>query len=145
MCSESPSSSFANCLVIAADTIVVVDDIDRGESLLGKPADRDSAILMLGQLSGKTHRVVTAVCVTDGQRSELAVSQTLVSFRSLGKEEILAYWDSGEPADKAGSYAIQGLAAIFIERIDGSYSGVMGLPLAETADLLSRFGIDLLL
>jgi septum formation protein len=130
-------------LVLAADTIVVLDD-ETGEILLGKPQDRADAMAMLARLSAKTHRVVSAVCITDGQRYEQALSQTAVSFRPISEAEIAAYWATGEPADKAGSYGIQGMAAIFIARIDGSYSGVMGLPLCETAALLQRFGIDLL-
>lgn len=129
--------------VLAADTIVVLDE-SAGEVLLGKPANRDEALAMLARLSANTHRVLTAVCLFDGVRSELLLSQTSVRFRALGAAEIAAYWQTGEPADKAGSYAIQGLAAVFIEHIEGSYSGVMGLPLCETGRLLERFGIDLL-
>lgn len=137
------SSTDDKCLVLGADTIVVLDN-DGGEILLGKPENRERGLAMLKQLSGVTHRVLTAVCITDGQRSETLLSETRVTFRVLNDAEILAYWNSGEPADKAGGYGIQGLAAAFIERIEGSYSGVMGLPLCETAILLQRFGLSVL-
>jgi septum formation protein len=104
---------------------------------------------MLERLSGRKHRVLSAVAVVGkdnlGQdRAEVRVSQSWVHFRAITEEERLAYWQTGEPADKAGAYGIQGLAAVFIERLEGSYSGVMGLPLFETGELLSRFGIKLL-
>jgi septum formation protein len=129
--------------VLAADTIVVIDIGDE-EILLGKPKDRQDAISMLSRLSGRAHRVLTAICMTHGERCEQALSQTQVHFRQLTNDEIAAYWNSGEPADKAGSYGIQGKAALFIEQIEGSYSGVMGLPLCETGLLLKRFGIDVM-
>lgn len=122
--------------VLAADTAVVVNN-----RILGKPADRDHALAMLEQLSGRSHRVLTGVALAwDGHcRSRLSVSH--VGFRAIGREEALAYWASGEPVDKAGGYAIQGLGALFIERLEGSYSGIMGLPLFETGELLARVGI----
>ncbi len=124
--------------VLAADTCVVVAD-----RMLGKPADREEGLWMLRQLSGATHRVYTAVALDDGRlTTRLSVSE--VSFRPLGEAEMVAYWASGEPADKAGGYAIQGLAAQFIRELRGSYSGVMGLPLFETAELLRGAGIELL-
>jgi septum formation protein len=125
-------------LVLGADTIVVLDT-PAGEKLLGKPKNREDGLAMLRQLSAATHRVLTAVCLTNGSRYETAVSETQVTFRQLQEAEIIAYWHSGEPADKAGAYGIQGLAAAFIARIEGSYSGVMGLPLCETATLLQAF------
>jgi septum formation protein len=130
--------------VLGADTAVVVDD-----QILGKPADETEALAMLERLSGRKHRVLSAVAVVGkdnlGQdRAEVRVSQSWVHFRAITEEERLAYWQTGEPADKAGAYGIQGLAAVFIERLEGSYSGVMGLPLFETGELLSRFGIKLL-
>ena len=124
--------------VLGADTVVVCE-----QAILGKPADREAAVAMLGSLSGQGHRVMTAVALVDAtgeEHSRLSVSQ--VRFRELGAAEIDAYWRSGEPADKAGAYAIQGLGAIFIEHLEGSYSGVMGLPLYETAELLGLFGIS---
>ncbi|MGZ5075980.1 MAG: Maf family protein [Methylobacter sp.] len=123
--------------VLAADTAVVLDGL-----IMGKPKDRDDAFSMLRLLSGKMHRVYSAVSLR-GREHGQAVSITEVTFRSLTESEIEAYWQSGEPADKAGSYAIQGLGGIFVESINGSFSGVVGLPLFETAELLSRQGIGL--
>jgi septum formation protein len=96
---------------------------------------------MLRALSGRVHEVMTAVAVCDGQAVRAAVSVSRVGFRDLQEAECRTYWATGEPADKAGAYAIQGLGAVFIERLEGSYSGVMGLPLFETAQLLQAAGI----
>ncbi len=126
-----------NLPVLAADTAVVMDGL-----IMGKPKDRDDALTMLRLLSGKMHRVYSAVSLR-GREHGQAVSITEVTFRSLTECEIEAYWQSGEPADKAGSYAIQGLGGVFVESINGSFSGVVGLPLFETAELLSRQGIGL--
>jgi MAF protein len=122
--------------VLAADTAVVLDGI-----IYGKPRDRDEALEMLGRLSGRTHEVLTAVALAtaDGVRTRLSAST--VTFREIAPEERAAYWETGEPADKAGGYAVQGRAAVFIERLTGSYSGVMGLPLFETAELLREAGL----
>ena len=125
--------------VLAADTTVVLDD-----AILGKPRDREDAIAMLTRLSGRSHEVLTAVAVVDTARAETALSRSTVRFRRVEPDEMEAYWRSGEPADKAGAYAIQGLGAIFVEELRGSYSGVMGLPLFETARILSTFGYRLL-
>jgi septum formation protein len=122
--------------VLVADTTVAL-----GSEIFGKPRDREDAVRMLQALSGTQHRVLTAVAVCLDQRAELAVSVSLVTFCELSDERIRAYADSGEPFDKAGAYAIQGRAGAFAERIEGSYSGVMGLPLFETAALLRQFGI----
>jgi septum formation protein len=124
------------CVVIGSDTSVVIDN-----EILGKPTDRDEGIGMLNRLSGRRHEVFTAVAVQSaaGLAQRLSVSQ--VTFRSLDRHECESYWNSGEPHDKAGGYAVQGLAAAFIERIEGSYSGIMGLPLFETAQLLSVVGV----
>ncbi|HHJ16756.1 MAG TPA: septum formation inhibitor Maf [Gammaproteobacteria bacterium] len=124
--------------VLGADTAVVVDGRP-----LGKPRDAQHARELLGQLSGREHRVLSAVALVAG-REAVHVSDSRVWFRRLGDDEIDAYWRSGEPRDKAGAYAIQGLGAVFIERLEGSYSGVMGLPLYETARLLQDFGIQVL-
>jgi septum formation protein len=124
--------------VMGADTLVVC-----GDAVLGKPVDRDAALGMLQSLSGSTHRVITAVALA-GDREAVCVSTSLVTFRTLTVAECEAYWETGEPRDKAGSYAVQGLAAMFITRLEGSYSGVMGLPVYETAELLKDFGIKLL-
>ena len=125
--------------VLGADTAVVVD-----RQILGKPADRQTAAAMLRRLSGGEHEVLTAVAIVGGEgdarREAIAVSRTIVTFRPLSDREIDDYWTTGEPRDKAGGYAIQGVGAIFIEAIRGSYSGVMGLPLYETARLLNGFG-----
>jgi septum formation protein len=121
--------------VLGADTTVTADG-----DILGKPRDRVDGIGMLSRLSGKTHQVFTAVALCHDSHHAVRLSRSEVTFRSLSNEEIAAYWDSGEPADKAGGYGVQGLAAIFIERISGSYSGIMGLPLFETAELLRLIG-----
>jgi septum formation protein len=119
--------------VLSADTAVVLD----GE-ILGKPKDRREGEHMLLRLSGRTHEVLTAVALRSGAGLDVVVSHSFVTFRSVGAAEAGAYWDTGEPSDKAGGYAIQGRAAVFIADLRGSYSGVMGLPLFETAQLLSR-------
>jgi septum formation protein len=125
----------AHAYVLGSDTCVVLE----GE-IFGKPADRDDAVRMLQRLSGRTHQVQTAVALRTLQGCETSNSISEVSFRELSIAECEAYWQSGEPADKAGSYAVQGQAAIFITRMTGSYSGIMGLPLYETAQLLQRSG-----
>jgi septum formation protein len=122
--------------VLVADTTVAL-----GNEILGKPADRGDAERMLALLSGTQHRVLTAVAVILESRTEMLVSESQVTFSQLTPERIAAYVASGEPFDKAGAYGIQGRAAAFIERIEGSYTGVMGLPLHETATLLAKFGI----
>jgi septum formation protein len=124
--------------VLAADTIVVIDD-----QVLGKPSNQEEGIAMLDLLSGKTHKVYTAIAVLH-EKIQVKVSVSKVTFRELSQQEKISYWQSGEPQDKAGSYAIQGLGAIFIKRLVGSYSGVMGLPLYETAELLREIGIQIL-
>ncbi len=124
--------------VLGADTAVVVD----GE-ILGKPRDRAEGLAMLTRLSGREHRVLSAVAVAVPTRDAVRVQESRVRFRALTPAECVAYWDSGEPLDKAGGYAIQGRAAAFVVELRGSYSGVMGLPLFETAELLRAFGIDL--
>jgi len=124
--------------VLAADTAVVLDGV-----ILGKPRDEADAADMLARLSGCSHDVLTSVAVLDAVTEEVTVNRTSVRFRPIQRAEIGAYWRSGEPAGKAGGYAIQGLGAVFIEAIHGSYSGVMGLPLFETARLLAGFGYRL--
>jgi len=123
--------------VLAADTAVVL-----GRVIMGKPKDQADALAMLTQLSGKTHQVYSAISLR-GREHSLAVSITEVTFRRLTEQEMLDYWCSGEPVDKAGSYAIQGMGGLFVESIKGSFSGVVGLPLFETAELLSKQGIEL--
>lgn len=124
-------------IVLGADTTVVLD-----KTTLGKPQNEADARAMLNLISGRTHRVLSAVVIVRGSRQAVRLSETEVRFRALDATEIAAYWQTGEPRDKAGGYAIQGLGATFIEAIKGSYSGVMGLPLFETAQLLKEFGYD---
>ena len=122
--------------VLAADTTVVCDDV-----ILGKPADAADATRMLGLLAGRSHRVLTAVAIADGDAVATRMSESQVWFRALDEGEIRRYVATGESVDKAGAYAVQGRAAAFITRIEGSYSGIMGLPLAETAELLRSHGL----
>jgi septum formation protein len=124
--------------VLGADTAVICDG-----RILGKPAGAEDAAAMLRLLSGREHQVLSAV-VLIGSRVQSALSETRVCFRRITADEAAAYWRTGEPRDKAGAYAIQGLGALFVERIDGSYSGVVGLPLFETARLLATEGIGIL-
>jgi len=122
--------------VLAADTTVCIAD-----EILGTPVDAAEAADFLARLSGREHEVLTAVAFKFGERMETELSVTAVRFRTLEPAEIARYVGSGEPMDKAGAYGIQGRAGAFITEIRGSYSGVMGLPLCETAQLLKRFGI----
>jgi len=122
--------------VLAADTTVALEG-----RILGKPVDRKEAAGMLGELSGKRHEVLTAVVVKHESQVEAAVSISEVTFKALSPEEIRRYLASGEADDKAGAYGIQGRAAVFVAELKGSFSGVMGLPLYETAQLLERLDI----
>jgi septum formation protein len=122
--------------VLAADTTVVVDG-----TVFGKPGDQAEAVQMLGHLSGREHEVLTAIALADSRGIAENLSCSTVRFRRISPAECLAYWATGEPRDKAGGYAIQGLGAVFVEWLRGSYSGVMGLPLFETAELLRAAGI----
>lgn len=122
--------------LLAADTVVAL-----GEEIYAKPADEEDCVRMLGALSGRTHEVITAVAVHDGSTITTDLSVARVTFRVIGERESRRYWRSGEPADKAGGYAVQGLGAVFVERLEGSYSCVMGLPLFETARLLAAAGV----
>ena len=125
--------------VLGSDTIVVLED-----QILGKPKDKQEGLTMLSALSANEHQVMTSVAMVDAERQICLLNVSRVCFRDLSQAEMEAYWNTGEPLDKAGGYGIQGLAAQFIQRLDGSYSGVMGLPLFETAQLLEKFGIPLL-
>ncbi|MGB1108839.1 MAG: Maf family protein [Gammaproteobacteria bacterium] len=127
----------AGCLVIGSDTSVVL-----GERILGKPADFGEFRGMMRQLSGGDHQVMTAVAVAAADEIRCITNVSQVSFRPVTDAEIEAYWATGEPLDKAGGYAIQGHGAVFISHLEGSFSGVMGLPLFETAELLKGFGVD---
>ncbi|MFT4047278.1 MAG: Maf family protein [Solimonas sp.] len=125
--------------VLGADTDVVLDG-----RILGKPKDRADALAMLAALSDREHEVYSAVAVVRGEQEGLALSVTRVAFGVITPAQAAAYWASGEPADKAGAYGIQGLGAQFVRGIRGSYSGVVGLPLYETTTLLKQFGIETL-
>ena len=126
-------------IVLAADTVVVL-----GDRVLGKPGNCDDAVEMLLALSGQTHSVLTGVALRTADGTRVALSATDVRFREIDQDEATAYWQSGEPCDKAGAYGIQGLGGVFVEAIDGSYSGVMGLPVFETVELLRSAGIEVL-
>jgi septum formation protein len=122
--------------VLAADTTVLIE-----ERICGKPASAEDGIGMLLQLSGRSHEVLTAVALAAAGEVSHRLSRSEVRFRHLGLAEAIAYWNTGEPHDKAGSYAVQGHGAAFVEHLSGSYSGVMGLPLFETAELLAAAGV----
>ncbi len=125
------SGADSDMLVLGADTIVVVD-----EQVLEKPEDQQDAARMMQLLSGRSHQVMTAIALASSKGCVSQKVETRVSFRDLTDDEILAYWQTGEPADKAGGYGIQGIAGKFVSRIDGSYSAVVGLPLMETDQLI---------
>ncbi|MEE8157161.1 MAG: Maf family protein [Gammaproteobacteria bacterium] len=131
------AASDGAAVVLAADTVVAIDD-----DVLGKPRNRADGMAMLRRLSGRMHRVYTGVACLASHQERTALSVSRVSFRTLSERECSAYWDTGEPHGKAGAYAIQGRAAAFVCRLEGSYSGVVGLPLFETAELLRERGID---
>ena len=122
--------------VLGADTTVVLDN-----QIFAKPADKTAAIATLRALSGRSHRVLSAIAVVAEGRTELRLSETSVRFRTIKEQEYERYWSTGEPQGKAGAYAIQGLGAVFVEGITGSYSGVVGLPLMQTFELFERFNI----
>ena len=126
----------ASTLILASDTLIAFNGIS-----LGKPTDKEDARRILTMLSGKQHQVLTAISVANAERSVTKTITTLVNFASLTNAQIDAYWETGEPADKAGSYAIQGIGGQFVKSINGSASAVVGLPLYETRQLLSEFGV----
>lgn len=128
-----------DCLLIAADTIVVLDG-----QVMGKPCSRDDALEMLTQLSGRCHEVITAICIRTAGGCEVEDETTRVYFRHLSKEEIKAYVASGEPADKAGAYGIQGRGGLLVQRIEGCYFNVVGLPMSRLYLMLKKHGINLL-
>jgi septum formation protein len=122
--------------VLGADTIVVINN-----EILEKPQSPEHAAEMLRKLAGTTHQVMTAVAMAADNKLEIKLSVTDVVFRALSEQEIAAYWASGEPRDKAGGYAIQGLGAVFVQQIRGSYTGVVGLPIEQTVLLLNEFAV----
>lgn len=128
----------SSAVVLGADTSVVLNC-----KIYGKPKNQQEAMAMLAALSGKTHQVLTAVAMGNKQRCLLKLSATDVKFRELDLKECLDYWNTGEPLDKAGGYAIQGLGAVFVEKISGSFSGVVGLPIEQTAQLLQTFNVPI--
>jgi septum formation protein len=129
--SREKAAAVEGDLVLAADTVVVLD-----AEIMGKPADLADAIRMLRALSGREHEVITAVCLRRGASITVEAETTRVRFAKMSEAEIVAYADSGEPMDKAGAYGIQGLASRYVERIEGSYSNVVGLPVALVYRLL---------
>jgi septum formation protein len=122
--------------VLGADTIGLWNN-----KIFGKPVDCDDAVAMLQSLSASTHQVLSAVAIVNAHGSEVAVSKTSVTFRTIPVDECLKYWQTGEPQGKAGAYAIQGFGATFVAHLEGSYSGVVGLPLLETQRLLEKFNV----
>lgn len=134
---KSAAVARPGCLTLAADTAVVLDG-----RILGKPTSRSDGIGMLEALGGREHEVLTAIALSDGERTETEVVRTLVRFVPIDRRLAEAYWETGEGADKAGGYGIQGIGGILAASITGSYSAVVGLPLPETERLLSRFGMD---
>ena len=126
-------------VILAADTVVALGDV-----VFGKPESRNDALTMLETLSGKAHKVLTGIAVLHQGELRTAVSESTVRFREISSDEAALYWQSGEPCDKAGAYAIQGKGGIFVESISGSYSGVVGLPVFETVQLLGEAGIFVL-
>lgn len=127
-----------DALVLGSDTSVVI-----GDRILGKPVSEDDAVAMLMGLSGKQHQVLTSVALVGQDLTVSEVVKTDVQFKHLNEATCRDYWATGEPADKAGAYGIQGLGAVFVQSLSGSYTGVVGLPLAETADLLQKHGITI--
>ena len=123
--------------VIGSDTLGLM-----GDQLLVKPTDVEHSIKMLSAMSGNWHEILTAVAITYKDNTTVLLNRNRVLFRKISQDEMIRYWETGEPQDKAGSYAVQGIAAMFIERIEGSYSGIMGLPLFETMQLLNDLGIS---
>ncbi len=135
----SVSKTRPNDVVIGADTFLALDN-----SLLGKPKDAEHAIAMLKSLSGRSHQVITGFAVAQGDREHSTAIVSTVTMRALTTEEITSYVAGGEPLDKAGAYALQGVAGAFVERVDGDVSAIIGLPLAPLTVVLRRFGVEIL-
>ncbi|GAA0399690.1 Maf family protein [Cocleimonas flava] len=123
--------------VLGSDTLGLIND-----HILVKPTDLDHSIKMLSDMSGNWHEILSAVAISYNGNTHVKLNRNRVLFREITQDEMIRYWKTGEPQDKAGSYAIQGIAAMFIQRIEGSYSGIMGLPLFETMQLLNDLGIS---
>ena len=138
--SEVQNKLESNKLVLSADTVVVFQ-----KRILGKPKSKAEGFSMLKTLSEQMHTVVTGVALTTKTQEKFFFVETKVKFRRLSDHEIYTYWMTGEPKDKAGAYGIQGLGALFVSRIEGSYSNVVGLPLMETGEILKQLGVDCLL
>ncbi len=136
---QAGAKVYADKPVLGADTIVVL-----GKKILEKPQSAEQGINMLMALSGQVHHVMTAVCIAYQGREQACLNTTQVRFRNIYLSEAQAYWNTGEPADKAGGYGIQGMGAIFVDSIQGSYSSVVGLPLLETSQLLKAFNVPIL-
>ncbi len=134
---EAVAQHYPGALVIGSDTSVVIDN-----QILGKPESPDHFFTMFKRLSGNQHQVMTAVAITDGQQTRSEVVITQVSFYPVNERDMERYWFSGEPQDKAGGYGIQGMGALFVKEIKGSYSAVVGLPIAETGKILEKFGFS---
>ena len=134
---EAVAQYYPGALVIGSDTSVVIDN-----QILGKPESPTHFFTMFKRLSGARHQVMTAVAITDGQLTRSEVVMTQVSFYPINGRDMERYWLSGEPQDKAGGYGIQGLGALFVKEIQGSYSAVVGLPIAETGKILEKFGFS---
>jgi len=129
----------SGCVILAADTVVAL-----GDTVFGKPSSEAAALSMLAELSGRHHKVITGVAVLSENGLCAAVSESIVQFREISADEAAHYWQSGEPRDKAGAYAIQGKGGIFVESLSGSYSCVVGLPVFETARMLGDAGVPVL-
>lgn len=132
------AEKYPDCIVIGSDTVVIIDGV-----ILGKPADESDAERMLKMLSGKSHKVVTGVCIARGDASESFSCETRVKFYPLSDEEILEYISTGEPMDKAGAYGIQGYGSVLVEGIEGDFFNVMGLPAASLKRRLEKFTEEL--
>lgn len=133
----SVSEKYPDAVVFGCDTVVALDDV-----ILGKPQNRDDAVKMLKMLSGKTHKVLTGVCITDGRKTQSFYESTDVTFYDLSDDTVESYAESGECDDKAGSYGIQGIGCVLVKEIKGDYFSVVGLPIAKTARVLSFFGVE---
>ena len=136
---QAAQSRYQDRAILGADTVVVL-----GENVLGKPLSQEDALRMLGALSGRSHEVLTGVVLLHDGIVRGSLSRSRVTFRCIDTAEAESYWQTGEPCDKAGGYAIQGFGGIFVTDLHGSHSGVIGLPVSETATLLREIGIDVL-